>query len=144
MRASTRRRLWLNWGYFLIPIILAAWFFIGVAAAPPLAVVSALSIGFFLFQARVPCGALNRKRNDITGDLEWCRNNATGILGGCHLKSHRWQNAKLLFSRSTWGQFARTLLRKTNGQAAAVNALAASASAIIAVGALIVTAVKPS
>jgi hypothetical protein len=131
-----------NWGYFLVPIVLVAWSHLGFSAAPPPAVASLLSVGFFMFQARVPCGAINRKRNNITGDIEWCRNNASGILGGCHLKSHRWQNAKLLVSRSTWGQFGRTLLRKANGQPAAINALAASASAVIAVGALVVTAIK--
>jgi hypothetical protein len=74
----TRKNLGRSWAYILLPIIAWAWF---VANFNPaiIATLSALAVAFFLFQAPVPCCAETRKG-------EWCRNNATGILGGCHLK----------------------------------------------------------
>lgn len=109
----------------------------------PIAIGSALVTGYFLLQAKVPCGAKIRDRDEVTGDFLLCRNNASGILGGCkQFQAHKWGNLKLIASRSTWGQFMRSILRKTNGQAAAVSALASSFSALIAVGALLVNATK--
>lgn len=142
IRKSTRRKLWQNWGYLLLPVILWGWFF-GSLGAGPLAVMSTLSLGFVLFQARVPCGAETRQRDRETNEYQLCRNNAHGILGGCRqYEAHKWGNAKLLITTSTWGRFLRSLLRKTSRQAAAVSALAGSVSAVIALGALVVAALR--
>jgi hypothetical protein len=46
-----------------------------------------LLIFFVLFQAPVYCGAINRSRG---ADVEFCRNNSTGRLLGCHLRQHKW------------------------------------------------------
>jgi hypothetical protein len=139
-----RRRIFgRTWGYVLLPIIAWGWFIAQIGPAP-LAVLSALSFGFLLFQARVPCGAKIRDRDPVTGEHLFCRNNASGMLGGCpQFASHKWQNLKLLISRSTWGQFFRSLLRKASGQAAALGALASSASVVIALFALLVSIAKP-
>jgi hypothetical protein len=61
---------------------------------------STLAAIFFLFQAKVPCCAENRVGT-------FCRNNAWGLLGGCRIVQHRWQNVKLLIHRSSWGRFFR-------------------------------------
>jgi hypothetical protein len=141
-KAKIRRKIWRNWGYISVPVILWCWIFTSIGLAP-LAVASALTTGFFLFQARVPCGAKTRQRDRETGEFLLCRNDAKGLLGGCgQYQAHKWGNAKLIISRSSWGQFARSLLRKVSGQAAAVSALASSCSVLVAVGALVVNAAK--
>jgi hypothetical protein len=94
-------------------------------------ILSTLGAIFFLFQAKVPCCAENR-------DSTFCRNNAWGLLGGCQIVQHRWQNVKLLIHRSSWGRFFRGVFRRVEGGAAALSALGTLASAFIAAGALVV------
>ena len=98
-KARTRRTLWRNWGYLLLPIILWGWFIAQIGAGP-LAIMSGLSLGFIFFQAKVPCGAKIRERDPVTGEFLFCRNDAKGILGGCgQFKAHKWQNVRLIVSR---------------------------------------------
>lgn len=138
LKKSTRRKLAKSWGYLLLPVILWGWL-VRTIGVPVLAIMSTLTLGFFLFHARVPCGAETRDRDRETGEYLLCRNNAHGILGGCRqYQAHKWQNAKLIIKRSTWGRFLRSLVRKTNGQAAAVGALAACPSAFVALCTLLV------
>jgi hypothetical protein len=132
-----------SWGYLLLPIILWAWF-IAQLGLLPIVIMSAAATLFFLLQAKVPCGAEIRDRDPNTGEHLLCRRNATGILGGCELKSHRWQNVKMLVRRSLWGRLVRSLFRRTNGVAASLSALATVLSMFIALGALVVSIVKPS
>jgi hypothetical protein len=121
-----------TWGYFLIPVLVWAWYS-GDVGYGPIAIVSGLAALFFLFQARVPCGGLNR-------DGTLCRNNARGLLLGCNqVVAHRWYNAKMLIRRSTWGRFFSSAFRKFSGVAAVLSALATVASALIAAGALVVS-----
>lgn len=141
LKKSTRETIGRTWGYLLLPIILWGWL-LGQIGLVPIAILSGLSFGFLLFQAEVPCGAQIRDRDPVTGEFLLCRNNANGILGGCRYKSHKWQNLKLIVSRSTLGRFMRSLLRRTSGQAAAVGALASSSSAVIALLALLVNVAK--
>jgi hypothetical protein len=141
LKKSTRKTLGKTWGYLLLPVILWGWF-AGQIGVAPIAIMSGLSLGFLLFQAKVPCGAQTRERDPVTGEFLLCRNNASGILGGCSFKSHKWQNLKLIVSRSTWGRFTRSLLRRTSGQAAAIGALATTSSAVIALFALFVNIAK--
>lgn len=142
LKKSTRKKLGHSWGYILLPVILWGWL-IGQIGFGLLAIMSSLSLGFFLFQAKVPCGAQTRQRDSTTGEFLLCRNNAKGILGGCgQYQSHKWQNAKLMVSRSTWGRFGRSLIRRTSGQAAAVSAVGTTSSAIIALFALFVSLAK--
>ena len=98
-----------------------------------LAVLSLVATPFFLFQARVPCGALNRD-----GETH-CRNNGKGLLGGCHqIVAHKWYNAKMLVHRTTWGRFVSDAFRKVYGAAAFLSAMATVLSTLIAAGALVV------
>ena len=136
LRAKTRRAIWQNWGYLLLPIIAWAWYFTNIGVGP-LAALSGAALGYFLVQARVPCCATIRSG-------EYCRNNATGLLGGCHLRQHRWQNIKMLLRRQQWTQWASGLFRRTNGIAASLSALATAASTVIAAGALVVALANPS
>ncbi|MEV7733861.1 hypothetical protein OH768_34485 [Streptomyces sp. NBC_01622] len=80
------------WGVLAGALLIAAW--INKAAGP--AVVITLSAAVLLwcfFQAPVTCSAPVRGRED------GCRNNATGLLMGCHIRQHRWQKLKMLILR---------------------------------------------
>jgi hypothetical protein len=129
---KTRDTLSRTWGYFLLPALYLLWTPHDPSYAP-IAIVSTLAALFFLFQARVPCGAL--KRDGET----YCINNARGLLGGCNqVVAHKWYNAKMLVHRSTWGRFVRNACRRLTGVAATLAALATVVSAFISAGALVV------
>ncbi|MFJ2113637.1 hypothetical protein ACIOEX_17415 [Streptomyces sp. NPDC087850] len=80
------------WGVLALALLIAAW--MNRVAGP--AVVITLSVAAFvwcLFQAPVTCGAPKREGSD------GCRNNAKGLLLGCHIRQHRWQKLKMLIVR---------------------------------------------
>ena len=52
-----------------------------------------LVIVWSLFAAPTWCGAVNRKRG---AEVEYCRNNASGLLLGCRIRQHK-------FDRAPWG-----------------------------------------
>lgn len=85
-----------------------------------------------LFQAPVPCCAKTR-------EYDYCRNNAAGLLRGCHLRAHRWQNLRLMVGGGAWARVGRGIFRRISGNAAAISALAGVVSAFAAVAALVVT-----
>jgi hypothetical protein len=130
IRKSTRRAISRYWGYLLLPVLYWAWF-VGELGYGPLTILSTVAGAFFLFQAKVPCCAANR-------DGTFCRNNAHGLLGGCHIAQHRWQNLKMLIRQSSWGRLAHGLFRRVSGGAATLSAVGSVASALIAAGALLV------
>ncbi|GHH49407.1 hypothetical protein GCM10018775_45030 [Streptomyces umbrinus] len=65
-----------------------------------------------LFQAPVTCGAPVRGRED------GCRNNASGLLLGCHIRQHRWQKLKPLIVRRQVREFCSGLF--SDGKATVV------------------------
>ncbi|HEY9369720.1 hypothetical protein [Streptomyces sp.] len=80
------------WGVVAGALLIAAW--INKAAGPAVVVsLSAAVLAWCFFQAPVTCGAGVRGRQD------GCRNNATGLLLGCHIRQHRWQKLKMLIIR---------------------------------------------
>ncbi|MFF7264626.1 hypothetical protein ACFZCL_30720 [Streptomyces sp. NPDC008159] len=80
------------WGVIAAALLIAAW--INRAAGPVVvATLSALVLIWCFFQAPVTCQAPVRGRED------GCRNNATGLLLGCHIRQHRWQKLKMLILR---------------------------------------------
>ncbi|WP_226366640.1 hypothetical protein [Pseudonocardia sp. ICBG162] len=133
--------IWRFWGYLLLPVIAVAIWSTQVGAAP-IAIMSGLGAVYMFMLAPVPCGAPIRERGR-DGEELYCRRNARGILGGCNQnRQHGWANAKLLASRSKWGEFLRRVLADGKGFAASVSALATSGATIIALGALIVSLLK--
>jgi hypothetical protein len=111
--------------------------------APIALAASALMMGFFSLQAKVPCGAEIRERNRETGMHLLCRNNAYGILSGCkQYQAHKWGNAKLLVHRSRWGQLFHSLMRERSGKAAALGSLANVGIMIGTFGTLLVTIIR--
>ncbi|WP_043486930.1 MULTISPECIES: hypothetical protein [Streptomyces] len=83
-------------------LLIAAW--INSAAGP--AVVIALSLATLVwcaFQAPVTCGAPVRDHDD------GCRENAYGLLMGCHRRQHRWQKLKMVIWRRQMREFCSGL-----------------------------------
>ena len=70
----------------------------------------------------MPCAASGREGP--------CRNNAKGLLRGCWVQQHKWQNILMLVRGHSWAQFARIVLRGFAGNAAALSALAGLLSVI--------------
>ncbi|MFI9080488.1 hypothetical protein ACIGW8_29155 [Streptomyces sioyaensis] len=99
------------WGIIAAALLIAAW--INKAAGPAIvAALSAVVLIWSLFQAPVTCGA------PIRGRADGCRNNATGILMGCHIRQHRWQKLKMLILRRQVRAFCSGLF--TDGKATLV------------------------
>ncbi|WP_405843552.1 hypothetical protein [Streptomyces sp. NBC_01518] len=115
------------WGVIAAALLIAAW--INKAAGPVIvASLSALVLIWCFFQAPVTCGAPVRGRED------GCRNNATGLLMGCHIRQHRWQKLKLLIVRRRVREFCTGLF--SDGKETLVT-LAAVGSFISGLAALI-------
>ncbi len=135
MKKDTRKFLARYWGYLLLMIVLAAWFYTDVGPIP-LGIGSGLVLLFTLFMAPMPCCAETREEL-------YCRNNGTGILGGCHIKAHKWQNAKALVRQQSWAKLSRHVFGSVSGNATAISAAAATTSAAAAVITLMLKSPTP-
>ena len=89
---------------------------------------SAAVLLWSFFQAPVTCGAPVRGRDD------GCRNNAAGLLMGCHIRQHRWQKLKMSIVRRRVRDFCSGLF--SDGKATLVT-LAAVGSFISGLAALV-------
>lgn len=141
MRADTKRKitksLWRNWGYLVLALVIYGWFIAGQHNALLLAIGSILVVIFALFFATAPCAAINKQLRD--GEVDYCGNNGSGLLGACHLSRHKWENLKTITSRQQGAAAARHLVSKFCGQAAAFSALAGIGSFVVAAVALILS-----
>lgn len=118
------------WGYLLLAAVIYLWFLPSVGPGV-IAALSGFVVLYSLFQAPMWCCAETRG-----GDL--CRNNAYGILLGCHLRQHKWQKVKMAVRQQYWGRLCRRVFRSVGGQAATFSALAGMLSASVATVTLIV------
>lgn len=109
------------WGYLLLIPLYLGWFKYGFDPGV-LAGISGLAVLYGLFLAPVPCCALNR-------DGTLCRRNAKGLMRGCHLEQHKWQNAKMLVRRQSWARLASNIFRSIAGNAAALTVIVGLLSA---------------
>ncbi|MFE9859444.1 hypothetical protein [Streptomyces sp. NPDC005780] len=99
------------WGVIAAAVLITAW--INKAAGPvSVAALSALVLIWCFFQAPVTCAA------PVRGRADGCRNNATGLLLGCHIRQHRWQKLKMLLLRRQLRAFFSGLF--SDGKAALV------------------------
>jgi len=120
-------------GLVALGAIILAWYFLDL---PPLLVLAASIATFFYFLWWSPttCGAENRTEGTF------CRNNATGLLGTCHLRAHADQKLKLRYlargqlTRRWFAELRRRILRDSRK---AVAAAGASATALLAIIALV-------
>jgi hypothetical protein len=72
--AKKKSILWQYWGMVAFIVAIAGWLTSDIGPLG-ITVLSALSFLWFLFQAPVPCGALNR------GDADQCRTTVGGFCG---------------------------------------------------------------
>jgi hypothetical protein len=79
-------------GWVTLGVALVWWGRLDPTITAVLVLTAALYIGF-----RTPtwCGAMTR-RNQV------CRNNAHGVLMGCHLREHRWQKLRMAIIPKCW------------------------------------------
>ncbi|MET8961831.1 hypothetical protein ABZX69_20510 [Streptomyces sp. NPDC004074] len=113
------------WGVIAGALLIAAW--INEAAGPVVIVaLSALVLLWSFFQAPVTCGAPVRGRTD------GCRNNATGILMGCHIRQHRWQKLKMLILRRRVREFCSGLFSDGKSTLVTLAALGSFLSGLVA------------
>lgn len=85
------------------------------------------SVGYFLVQAPTQCRAVNRDGKT------WCRNNASGLIMGCHIRQHRRQMLTMAFVPRNWRRFNEGLWSEPAQRTATVASLAGAVSAIAAV-----------
>ncbi|NYH85363.1 hypothetical protein SAMN05421678_11825 [Actinopolymorpha cephalotaxi] len=78
------KKLGQYWGYLIFALLIAAWWSKEVGPVA-LVILSALVTLYFLFRAPGWCGAETRQHT-------LCRNNAYGLLLGCHFREHKRQN----------------------------------------------------
>jgi hypothetical protein len=69
--------------------------FLGGLQAAAYVVMTLLVIVWALFSAPTWCGAVNRQRG---GEVEYCRNNSSGLLLGCWIRQHKFQH----FTSAWW------------------------------------------
>ena len=80
------------WGVLAGLSLIAAW--VNKAAGPAVVIgLSAVVLIWCFFQAPVTCKA------EVRGRTDGCRNNASGLLLGCHIRQHRLQKLKMLIVR---------------------------------------------
>jgi hypothetical protein len=113
------------WGVLAGALLVAAW--MNAAAGPAVVVgLSVLCLLWCLFQAPVSCGAPVRNRED------GCRNSASGLLLGCHIRQHRWQKLKMLIVRRRVRQFCAGLFSDAKATLVTLSATATVISGITA------------
>ena len=113
------------WGVLASALLIAAW--INRAAGPVvIAVLSAAVLLWSFFHAPVTCGAPVRGRED------GCRNNATGLLMGCHIRQHRWQKLKMLILRRQLREFCSGLFSDGKATLVTLAAIGSFLSGLVA------------
>lgn len=97
LRRALRSRIWRYWGLVLIAIMVLLldqhW---GVL---PYLIMTLLVVFWTLFAAPSWCGAVNRPRGKA---IEYCRNNASGLLLGCRINQHKFQRFKRAWWSTSW------------------------------------------
>ncbi|MEU2601690.1 hypothetical protein [Streptomyces hirsutus] len=106
-------------------LLIAAW--INRAAGPvTVASLSALVLVWCFFQAPVTCAA------PVRGRADGCRNNATGLLMGCHIRQHRWQKLKMLILRRQVREFCSGLFSDGKATLVTLAAIGSFLSGLVA------------
>ncbi|MEC3980770.1 hypothetical protein [Amycolatopsis sp. H20-H5] len=130
MKKSTKKLLRNLWGYLLLAAVACFWFVPSIGPGA-VAILSALVVAYCLFQAPMWCCA------DIRGG-GLCRNNAYGILLGCHIRQHKGQKLRMAVRQQYWGRLVKRIFSSIGGQAATFSAVAGLISASAATVTLLV------
>lgn len=115
------RKIWPYWGLALLIVAIAGRLPSDIGPAG-LSVLFVLSFLWFLFQAPIPCGAPIRRQGEI------CRNNAHGLLRGCHFEQHKWKRLRTLVVHPRLRRTGRELFSDPKVGLAGIGAILALAS----------------
>lgn len=111
-------------GYILVPVIVYGWAS-GDMSAAFILIASSLTVLYMLFAAPTWCMATTR-------DGLGCRRNSNGLMLGCSFREHKWQKVKMAARAGRWGELFGKFWTNAGGAAAAVSAMAGTASAVVA------------
>jgi len=65
----------------------------------PYAIMTLSVVLWALFVAPTWCGAVNRRRGS---EIQYCRNNSSGLLLGCRIQDHKFQHFKSAWWQTSW------------------------------------------
>ncbi|MEU0211489.1 hypothetical protein ABZ235_34675 [Streptomyces canus] len=68
----------------------------------------------------------------MRGRDDGCRNNASGLLLGCHIRQHRWQKLKMIFLRRQLREFCSGLFSDGKATIVTLSGMASVVSALVA------------
>lgn len=102
MAKQKSNAVWLYWGYLPFAGALLGWLNPQIGPAV-IAVLAGVSVFYFFFQVPRPCRAWKRQKG------ERCRNNAQGLLRGCWIQEHKWQNLWMLVNYQRWRELGSNL-----------------------------------
>jgi hypothetical protein len=78
------RQVWRYWGLILVVVMVVSLDnHLGVL---PYAIMTLSVVLWALFVAPTWCGAVNRRRGS---EIQYCRNNSSGLLLGCRIQDHK-------------------------------------------------------
>jgi hypothetical protein len=128
-RSKSKSKIWQYWGYGVLAILLLS---LGSNAFGPgiYAVLIGLLIFFVLFQAPMYCGAINRKRGS---DVEFCRENSTGLLLGCWRRQHKWSKLGQQWWSLGWRQKTKGIWTGAGSKLATVSGVVGTVTGIIGI-----------
>ncbi|GAA3607310.1 hypothetical protein GCM10022223_24120 [Kineosporia mesophila] len=119
------------WGFGAAIVLAILW---SQSVGPGILIaLSAVVTLYFMFQAPLWCGAPTR-------GSQMCRNNAYGMLMGCHLRQHRWQKLKMAFVPALWGKLNKGLWTDAKTGLASIGAILGIVSTGAGIVKLFVTA----
>jgi hypothetical protein len=127
---SSLIRVALRWGgWIILGILLLTWKSLDLAWLASLIAAAAL---YFMFRVPAWCSAMTRQNM-------LCRNNAYGLLMGCHLREHRWQKLKMAIVPRAWRALMARVWRQNRAQSVGLllTAVASMAAAVQAVAAVL-------
>ncbi|MGW4395843.1 hypothetical protein ACWEHA_11175 [Amycolatopsis nivea] len=127
---KTKRTLGSFWSFLAFVAVIALWAIPSIGPGV-IAALSAFVVLYCLFQAPTWCCANTRKN-------EFCRNNANGILLGCHIRQHKWQKLTMAVKEQAPAKALRRMLSNMSGVAASLSAVAGTISASAATVTLLV------
>jgi hypothetical protein len=118
------RLTWRYWGLAALVVAAVGWLTrdLGFGA---IAGFSLLGLLWLLFQAPNPCGAPVRAAGKA------CRNNARGVLRGCHLQQHKWQRVRTFFVHPRLRECFKQLFSNPTTGLASLVAIVTLASTIV-------------
>lgn len=115
------------WGVLAGALLIAAW--VNRTVGPAVVIVLSCAVAVWcLIQAPVTCGAPIRSRGGVDG----CRNNASGLLLGCHIRQHRFQKLKMLILRRQMKEFCTGLFSDAKSTLVTFVAISTIISALVA------------